>query len=90
VALGRPQHIRGAVGYSIPVCSRRAAAFAGIFCGRLTAAWVRYGFMLSGCVLELPGVVCSSFAGFVWGSLVPLPPLENDENFCSFAGNPCR
>jgi hypothetical protein len=31
--------------------------------------------MLSGCVLELPGVVCSGFtgfAGFVWGSLVPL------------------
>jgi hypothetical protein len=79
VALGRPQHIRGAVGYSIPVCSRRAAAFAGIFCGRLTAAWVRYGFMLSGCVLELPGVVCSSFAGFVWGSLVPLPPWKMRE-----------
>jgi hypothetical protein len=84
VALGRPQHIRGAVGYSLPVYSRRAAAFAGIFCGRLTAAWVRYAFMLSGCVLELPGVVCSGFtgfAGFVWGSLVPLPPLENDEKF---------
>jgi hypothetical protein len=44
--------------------------------------------MLSGCVLELPGVVCSGFtgfAGFVWGSLVPLPPFESDENFCSAA-----
>lgn len=39
--------------------------------------------MLSGCILELPGVVCSGFAGFVWGSLVPLPPLESDENFYS-------
>jgi len=49
--------------------------------------------MLSGCVLELPGVVFggfTGFAGFVWGSLVPLAPLGNDENFCSFAGNPCR
>jgi hypothetical protein len=41
--------------------------------------------MLSGRVLELPGVGCSGFAGFVWGSLVPLPPFESDENFCSAA-----
>jgi hypothetical protein len=35
--------------------------------------------MLSGRVLELPGVGCSGFAGFVWGSLVPLPPWKMRE-----------
>jgi hypothetical protein len=49
--------------------------------------------MLSGCVLELPGVVCSGFTGFVgfvWGSLVPLPPWKMRKISVVFAGNPCR